>query len=154
MMPSAKILAALAAALAVTGAPSIAAPNYAPRAQSAGTLCYVKTDGAPSAFDMIDQGHSGVVSADTWRAFYARKYLALEPARKAKTPLDRYLKYASARFKGLDKDRSGTVTCTEYKASIEKLKARRMAKAAIAAQAAPAAAKPMVAKPAPRQKTR
>jgi hypothetical protein len=117
-----------------------AAPSFSPRTQTAGNLCYVKTDGAPSAFDTIDVGRSGAITADIWRAYYARKYLSLEPARKAKTPLDRYLKYAGARFKGLDKDRSGTVTCAEYKASIEKLKSRRLAKAAL--PPAPAAAKP------------
>jgi hypothetical protein len=144
MIGSSKIAIAASLLSLTASAAAIAAPGLAPRTQAAGDACYVKTDGAPSAFDLIDVKHSGTVNADTWRAYYARKYLALEPARKTKTPLERYLKYASARFKGLDKDRSGTVTCAEYKASIEKLKARRMAKAAL--PPAPATKTPVKAK--------
>jgi hypothetical protein len=103
-------------------------------------ICYAKSDGAPSAFDLIDAKATGTIKLDVWSAYYGQRYAALPPARKQKTTRERYLKYAAARFKGLDKDRSGIVTCAEYKASIERMKQRRLAKAAAAkAKAKPAA---------------
>lgn len=109
-------------------------------------ICYTKSDGAPSAFDVIDDKGAGAITLATWSAYYGQRYLALPPARKQKTSRERYIKYAAARFKGLDKDRSGSITCAEYKASIERMKARRLAKAQIA-KAKPAAAAAKSAKP-------
>jgi hypothetical protein len=108
----------------------------------AAAVCYTKSDGAPSAFDTIDAKQAGSISLDTWSAYYGQRYSALPPAKRQKTTKERYLKYAAARFKGLDKDRSGSVTCAEYKASIERMKARRLAKAQ--------KPKPSAGKPAPR----
>jgi hypothetical protein len=92
-------------------------------------VCYTKSDGAPSAFDVIDVKAQGSIDLATWSAYYGQRYAALPSARKQKTTRERYIKYAAARFKGLDKDRSGIVTCTEYKASIERMKQRRLVKA-------------------------
>lgn len=100
-------------------------------------VCYTKSDGAPSAFDTIDDKGLGAITLATWSAYYGQRYAALPAPKKQKTTRERYLKYAAARFKGLDKDRSGSVTCAEYKASIEKMKLRRLAKAQ-AAKAKPA----------------
>jgi hypothetical protein len=110
-------LLALACLAAIIAAPSRAA------------ICYVKSDGAPSAFDLIDAKAAGTIDLAIWNAYYGQRYAALPPARKQKTTRERYLKYAAARFKGLDKDRSGHVTCAEYKASIDRMKQRRLAKA-------------------------
>lgn len=109
-------------------------------------LCYTKADGAHSAFDTIDARATGSVGLDAWKAHYAKRYAALPAVKRQKTTQERYLKFAAARFKGLDKDRNGTVTCAEYKASIERMKARRLAKAAAAARP-PAGAKPKPPKP-------
>ena len=117
---------------------SAAAPAFA-------AVCYTKSDGAPSAFDTIDAKGTGSIPLATWSAYYGQRYAALPAPKRQKTTRERYLKYAAARFKGLDKDRSGSVSCAEYKASIDRMKARRLAKAQ-SAKAKPAPAKP--AKPA------
>ncbi len=107
----------------------------APAAAAPATgVCYLKADGSPSAFDAIDTRRTGAVNLDIWKAYYGQRYSELSAERKKKTNVDRYLKYAGARFKGLDKDRNGQVTCAEYKASIERMKAARVAKAAAAAK--------------------
>jgi hypothetical protein len=105
-------------------------------------ICYTKSDGAPSAFDVIDAKALGSIDLATWSAYYGQRYAALPAAKKQKTTRERYVKYAAARFKGLDKDRSGVVTCAEYKASIERMKQRRLAKAQSAKPASKSPAKP------------
>lgn len=112
-------------------------------APTTAAVCYTKSDGAPSAFDVIDGKSVGSIPLASWTAYYGQRYGALPPAKRQKTTRERYLKYAAARFKGLDKDRSGTVTCAEYKASIERMKARRLAKAQVA-KAKPKPASPPV----------
>jgi hypothetical protein len=123
-----KHLLALACLAAMMAAPASAA------------ICYTKSDGGPSAFDTIDAKQLGAITLATWEAYYGQRYAALPAPKKQKTTRERYLKFAAARFKGLDKDRSGSVTCAEYKASIERMKSRRLAKAQTAKTKPPAAA--------------
>lgn len=111
-------------------------------APAAAAVCYTKSDGAPSAFDTIDAKSLGTITLAAWEAYYGQRYLALPAPKRQKTTRERYLKYAAARFKGLDKDRSGGITCAEYKASIDKMKLRRLAKAQMAKAKPPATAKP------------
>lgn len=115
-------------------------------APASAAVCYTKSDGAPSAFDTIDAKQLGAISLATWESYYGQRYLALPAPKRQKTTRERYLKYAAARFKGLDKDRSGSVTCAEYKASIEKMKLRRLAKAQSAKATVPKA-KPALSSP-------
>lgn len=110
-------------------------------APASAAVCYTKSDGGPSAFDTIDAKSLGSITLATWTAYYGQRYLELPAPRRQKTTRERYLKYAAARFKGLDKDKSGAITCAEYKASIEKMRARRLAKAQ-SAKAKPKASVP------------